>query len=291
MRARSENRWVRLRTNAIEMAEQLAWRTDRNLPTNLGKIAALRGVHSIEFRPLLTDGGIALKDEGFVIYVKSDPAEGEYLTALFGHDGIGVDLPSRLVRRARFTIAHEIAHTLFYNTESKPPKPTVELKSAGSVRSLERACNLVAGTLLLPECILESRFARLDLSLPAELTKLTDAALVSKHALVMRLREFRRFPHPNAIVACVKNGESGWIIDSISRHYSLGQLFERAKEGSQLTTLVNHPDFIPNGGDLPEVDTELKGASGYPLKIRFKCDHNVRSNSRGSIFVTAVLST
>ena len=287
MRQRTESRWVRLRKDAIDKAEELACRTSNDLPTNLGKIATRQGVHAIQFRPLLSDGGIAVSEDGFLIYVKADSDQGEDLTAQFAEDGVGAGLPRQMIRRARFTIAHEIAHTFFYDTHLTPPKPKIELKNATSVRSLERVCNSVAGTLLLPEAFLEREFSDADLSQPSELSRLADVALISNHALVRRLQELRRFPHPIAIVACIEWNEGQWVIKSVSRHYSLRGLFKDAEEGAALTELVDHPDFLPNGGAFPEVDVEL-GERADALRMRFFCDPAFRQNTRRSFYVTGI---
>ena len=288
MHLRIESRWVGLRRNAIEKAEEIACLTSKELPTRLGAIAARQCVKAIEFRPLLADGGIALTEKGFTIYVRAEADEAEHLTVQFEQDGTGIGLPRRMIRRARFTIAHEIAHTFFYDVHSRPPKPKIELKSATSLRSLERVCNAVAGVLLLPEALLEKGFPNKDLAQPAELSKLADAALISKHALVRRLHELQRFPHPIAIIACVRwKGDGRSEIQSVSRHYSLRQVRTSAKEGSSLDSLVDHPDFLPNGGELPEVDVDLCGPAGT-TKMRFLCDEPYRPNGRGSFFVTAI---
>ena len=54
------------------------------------------------------------------------------LTRQFAGDGTGITLPAQIVRRARSTIAHEIAHTFFYDTASMPPRPTVQIDDPAS---------------------------------------------------------------------------------------------------------------------------------------------------------------
>ena len=117
-----------MRKNAIDQAEDVACLSGKHLPTNLGRIATRQGIREILFRPLLADGGIGLLKDGFVVYVKADPDEGESFSEQFKQDGIGLGLPRHMIRRVRFTIAHEIAHTFFYDRRSRPPMP----KTAGN---------------------------------------------------------------------------------------------------------------------------------------------------------------
>ena len=114
MAKRIKNPWPARRRTAVQLAESLVTATTDSLPVDLKRIAAHREVRRIEFAPLLMDGGLAVRSDGFVIYVRCDIGEGADLTARLAEDGTGSTLPQRILRRARFTIAHEIAHTFFY---------------------------------------------------------------------------------------------------------------------------------------------------------------------------------
>src|SRR5882757_5371234 len=111
----ANNPWPSRRRNAIQSAEAVVATIARSLPVDLNRIAATRAVQRIEFTPLLTDGGLAVRKDGFVIYVRCDLGQGASLTGQFTEDGTGSTLPMTIARRARFTVAHEIAHTFFYD--------------------------------------------------------------------------------------------------------------------------------------------------------------------------------
>lgn len=287
MSRQTKDLWIARRRRAVELAEELVSQTGNKFPVNLGRIAQRRLVRSVELRPLLIDGGLAVLKNGFIIYVKCGAGEGDDLTEKFAQDGIGTKLPTSMIHRARFTIAHEIAHTFFYKINSEPPEPKFELKTVRSVASLERACNLTAGVLLLPESILEGDFANVDLSRPENLSNLADSALVSKHVLVRRFQQLRRFSHPPGIIVCVIRRDNNWVIDSISRHYSLREMFSRAIDNAPLSELIDHPDFLPFGGEMSEVDVEVVCTGGKIRIMRFECDPVIRFQQRGSFFVTA----
>jgi hypothetical protein len=54
--------------------------------------------------------------------------------------------------RLRFTQAHEVAHTFFYDLKKTPPQRLLHLSpGTKSYRKLEDICNAFAGALLLPE--------------------------------------------------------------------------------------------------------------------------------------------
>ena len=131
---------------------------------------------------LLTDGGLAVRNGGFIIYVRCDPGEGDDLSARFEEDGTGSTLPERVRHRARFTIAHELAHTLFYDLRSLPPELKFEINAAAETR-LELACNEIAGALLLPRRLLQQRTSTVRDMDPRELRKLAEQnASVSSNA-------------------------------------------------------------------------------------------------------------
>jgi len=96
----------------------------------LSKLAAARGVHTIRFRPMPVDGVVEVKGSGFEIQIRSDKDQAVPVS--------DVD-SAALTTRERFTFAHEISHTFFYDAEFRPirPKPSKQL--------LEALCNLGAG--------------------------------------------------------------------------------------------------------------------------------------------------
>ena len=125
MAPRTANKWVQLRRGVLEEVTRLTAITGNKLPSDLARIAELQSVRKIEFRPLLVDGGLAVIHDGFHVFVSCEPNEAEHLNHLFGQDGTGRTLPKTLVKQARFTIAHEIAHTLLYDLKTTPPRSVI----------------------------------------------------------------------------------------------------------------------------------------------------------------------
>lgn len=284
MPKRAKNLWLARRRSAVESAEALVSANTNSFPVNLGRIAAQRAVRRIEFKPLLTEGGLAVRDDGIIIYVRCSPGDAEDLTARFAEDGTGSTLPDNVVHRARFTIAHEIGHTLFYETEVTPPRLKVRLDDNASVRSLELACNEVAGALLLPETLLRRDFSNDEFVLPEELRRLADTAMVSRQTVVRRFQQLRRFVHPEAILASVARQESEWVITALSRHYSLREVFAAAKVGSSVKAMISDPDFILLGGEMREVGASYFGHGEKPMTMRFACE--LGTGTRRSALVT-----
>jgi hypothetical protein len=284
MPRRAKNLWPARRRSAVETAEALVSANGNSFPVNLGRIAESRSIHRIEFKPLLTEGGLAVQNDGFIIYVKCNPGDGDDFTTRFVEDGTGSTLPENVVHRARFTIAHEIAHTLFYDTGSLPPRLKVRLDDRASTRSLELACNEIAGSLLLPEPLLRRDFSNEEFVLPEALRRLADTAMVSCQTVVRRFQQLRKFSHPEAILASIARQDTDWIITALSRHYSLRGVFAAAKVGSSVKMMVDDPDFVLLGGEMREVGAKYSGHGEKAMTMQFACELGI--GTRRSALVT-----
>src|ERR1700722_11035611 len=80
-------------------------------PVLLRPLAERRRVTSVEFLPLLADAMLTTHPHGFRILFNSSGYESSELQARFVNESIEQVMPSRL----RFSLAHEIAHTFFYD--------------------------------------------------------------------------------------------------------------------------------------------------------------------------------
>jgi hypothetical protein len=103
-------------------------------PVDLRAIAVHCGVLSVEEREMIPEAVMTPEGTGFRIYVQSN----------FRH------LPGAGVRQ-RFSLAHEIAHTLFFEERDGTMKP---LRGAPTGDRLEAACHQGAGMLLVPNSLL-----------------------------------------------------------------------------------------------------------------------------------------
>src|SRR5436190_15592749 len=112
------SRWPDKRKRIQQDAESLALKYGSSLPTNLKAMADERNVREIDFRPLLVDGTLSLRNDGFLVTIDCEEGEEEMLRDALAADPTGRSLP----RRARFSIAHEIAHTFFFDLQDSPPR-------------------------------------------------------------------------------------------------------------------------------------------------------------------------
>lgn len=121
-------------------------------PVDLYRLAEYRRVRSIEVRPLTSEGGVNAVPGGFEIFIQGPSF---YKLELPGDPDISSSSASRralpLTRRQRFTLAHELAHTLFFDTSSDTPH-TVKGSPKGGL--LEYCCHYGARRILMPDRLL-----------------------------------------------------------------------------------------------------------------------------------------
>jgi hypothetical protein len=134
------------RPNAlVQFAARLVQRAFGELCTpdavNLFRLAQSRRIHTLELRPLLADGCVFVQDDGFTVQLYDKKTE-----VLRLHDQLA---SRRLTVKQRFTFAHEIAHTLAYDSSIVPPRIRPEV-----LRSIEGTGARTRGKLgeLLPSC-------------------------------------------------------------------------------------------------------------------------------------------
>src|SRR5689334_998201 len=82
---------------------------------DLARVAQARSVHTIELRPLLAEGCLIPDARGFTVQVNHSERAKIYPATTTLKD-------RELTTRQRFTIAHEIAHTLVYDLSCTPPR-------------------------------------------------------------------------------------------------------------------------------------------------------------------------
>src|SRR5919108_90868 len=98
-------------------------------------------------------------------------------------DGFKMLVKSKcLPRRTRFTTAHEICHTLFYEVV-----PEIKFRNHDVDRTEERLCNIGAAALLIPAGMLKSQVKGAEVSFET-LEKLSELFDVSLEAMFLRLR-------------------------------------------------------------------------------------------------------
>jgi hypothetical protein len=269
---RRNSEWDQLRKNAVAYAEALTRQTNRDLPINLLAIAKQQRIRRVEFRQLLVEGGLSVLSNGFNVYVNCDPGQGEQLTEEFANDGTGSCFLPKVRSRLRFTIAHEIAHTLLYDIRAGAPRPRYLLKRFASIRRIENLCNILAGALLLPDWIIRRELECTDLTDVSQLRTLANRALISPETLVRRFRKLRDTDHPECIIAAVERKGNDLNLLAVSRHYRFTELFAKARPHVGLQALVYDPDFVPFGGDFASVIVPVQYAAGPTRTYQFNCE-------------------
>jgi hypothetical protein len=246
-------------------------------------MARERLVRRISFKPLLIDGSLAINDDGFAISLRCEESEIEEYTRRLQSDHTGKSLPWR----TRFTLAHEIAHTFFFDISCRPPRTKVNFENPRTLHSLERSCNRAALQLLLPEATFADRYRGVDFLLPKLLRQLSSDAAISAPAIVVRFNYLRRVSHPFGILICAERSPKGFVINSISRHSGLRSVFKDVDVGQPLTALISDKNFLLNGGKLEEIPVADDNQANKLLgKFIARCERSRPSSSIGGVFVT-----
>ena len=102
-------------------------------PVDLLAVAQNQGVHTLKFRPMSVSGKLTCESQGFAVRLHSDLSYDVPLKA-----GAVVNLTSR----QRFTLAHEITHTLFYVMGAAGPAEVSKAPSKSRSASSARGCLL-----------------------------------------------------------------------------------------------------------------------------------------------------
>jgi hypothetical protein len=137
-------------------------------PVEPGDMADLCGILSIERRPMIPEAVLAQVQGGFRMYLQNN----------FVHQ-------PNARRRERFTIAHELVHTFYYDRDAGLPK---RKKRAPRAQILEVLCHDGASQILVPEDLLRRELqANGEVTSTERILGLTDIFDVSPHVMIARL--------------------------------------------------------------------------------------------------------
>lgn len=163
--------FIRKRVDALLRVNEIA-----AAPVALYRLARGQGIGEIEFRPLLTDGGLDVLHDGFKVTINNP----SYLRVVLKS---GQSPEISLTRRQRFTLAHELGHTLFFDAGLGPPR---RVKGAPRDDLLEYCCQYAARRILMPEDLLRARLRDRRVSSDLVLDLCSDFK-VSAQVAVLRL--------------------------------------------------------------------------------------------------------
>jgi hypothetical protein len=278
--------WVAERKRALTLIGQRLSEIGTDLPTDLGQLATLQSVLEVRFRPLLVEGGLKVSKSGFQIFVRSDPDMADDLTNCFKEDGTGKSLPVSVAKRARFTIAHELAHTFFFEIGEGSPRPRFSVAKPADARRLEINCNRGASTMLLPLSAMLSAMRSADFFMPEDLASFAARAIVSNKTLVLRFAETKKLPLDCGFLVAVSRNRGQLNIEALWRHPVLEGIRTEAIADAPLSKLIFHPDFVPFGGECSVVETTTPLSTGDALRFEFRCEERVMDPRTRRFFVT-----
>jgi len=218
-------------------------------PVDLFAVARLRSVRKIGLRFIIPGGVLLPVSDGFEIYLQhSERAELD----VSSQEPLGL-----LSSRQRFALAHEIAHTYFYDLSQAVPFPMV---SSPAGPELERLCNRVAGHLLLPTDYLKRAVGShedLDATMIRQIARRLRASL---HVTIERLASLEA---PTPVERCVvmakrENGDA--VIQALYFGVGLLSTIRRPTKYSRLSEwLPNLPLLIITERTDEEWESTLPG--------------------------------
>ncbi len=225
-------------------AETLSCNAAKNqFPVLLRQLAERRRVTSVEFRPLLVDAMLTTHPEGFRILFNSNGDDPTELQKRFQNESASQVMPSRL----RFSFAHELAHTLFYDLSDGTPKLAKQFRSGGGrtkLENLERSCNKLAGQMLLPTPMLKAALKRMEAINPNSLSEFAKQAGVSIEALVRRLSgqsALLEDPYFRGCIVLVKETKGEVFVTSIAKppHLNIARGLHLMRPGEKWQLLAS----------------------------------------------------
>lgn len=165
-------RWpARRPEDAIVRAVQATFKEldERPAPTDLKDLAAKRGIRRIEVVDLPTDGLIfGSTDRGYTVRLNQ----------------------THSARRRRFTLAHEIVHTILFELDMDRRTSALECEDGaclGVEREIESLCDIGAASILMPERKVLDVLKRHGVGV-AGLDRVVRTFDVSYHAAALRVR-------------------------------------------------------------------------------------------------------
>jgi hypothetical protein len=204
---------------------------------------------------LLVPGGIAVKEDGFVVYVKCERDQASRFKDLFYSD---TDCGASLPNRTRFTIAHELAHTFFFDLSEKKPRSVVGSVPKSEFSWLETSCNEIAAHLLMPEIALRADAENTLLHSNA-IVALAEKYRVSVEALLRRLNNSALWSRGQRGMALLfREKGMDFQIVAMTGDSHTRQLFPQAIPGGKIASVLGSLAAILQGGSDNELSFDLK---------------------------------
>jgi len=248
------------------------------LPTPIHELARLHKVQAVRFEPLLSTAGLMKGDDGYVI-VSNTEAVGAPQDA-----GATLEADSRwdnFEPPFRFTLAHEICHLFFSDGRGLAGKQYFVRHHA----QLEKACNEMAGLILMPKQRLVSEIGDRPFA-TSHLKSVTHRFRVSPEVFVRRLKinDIQdAFGGLDGLIALIRaEGETFSIVAS---HFwgvyarSRFQMTPRLRQNNHEVNSKQSND--PASWQIRDfhlgidVDTVLRSSDYWEEKLPVRCKHKL----------------
>ena len=247
------NKWAQWQGRVFARADWLTARyTPRDIPIPLLTIVREQAVKHMVFRPLPIDGGISHDGEGFTIYVNANEADAaRFHASVFDESDGGASLPPKV----RFTIAHEIVHTFFYNLETRYTR--VAGRHRKELASLERTCNQGAARLLVPERFLRHFLSDETRVSASELARLAHRFGVSAECLVYRLQKSAAWGETRRAAIYASDRHGDLCVSAVAMDGAMRSLFPALGYGVPLGAIGVYSNLIAFGGAQRHISVDV----------------------------------
>ncbi|HWZ97998.1 MAG TPA: ImmA/IrrE family metallo-endopeptidase [Candidatus Dormibacteraeota bacterium] len=217
---------------------RVAKESQMSIPVDPLKLARYCGVLSVEHRRMIPEAVLSPVRGGFVLYLQNNfPAE------------------HRNKSRERFSFAHELGHTFFFDQSLPIPKPA---KGAPQGERLEKLCNFAAGEILLPSSALNETVRREgSIVSSAKLLELKTRFGVSLEALIRRVHAARLIDDEQFAAVLVEEVDRKQIIRTACYGPLLLSNVSRPHYGDDFEAWVN--PLIPSQESLANGQWEHTG--------------------------------
>src|SRR5579871_457590 len=180
------------RANAVRRVEP---------PIDLFDLAKLQRVTVVDLRPMIPIGGLSCRTSGFVVYLRDLTRKGPLEVPV----GASLEDRPRLNTRQRFTLAHELAHTLLFS----PSDPPELRRDAPTAAKLESLCHRAARRLLLPPTLVAREMKRRVNLESADILDLARIFDVSPEVVLWRCDEIESVRKSSRAVVLIRRRPSG----------------------------------------------------------------------------------
>jgi len=162
-------------------------------------LAQAASVKWLQFRPLPIEGGLTPIVGGFDVCINH--SEMSVRASPMAHSNIN------LTTRQRFTLAHEIAHTFFYDVVANDRTLPRELEGTPDLHRIEKFCDYGAGAMLMPMSLLSRELDRAQQPIGFSMVeRLSRRYQVSIEVCIRRLNDYATDRSLDSAILMIQEG-------------------------------------------------------------------------------------